>query len=230
MGALFRGGGASQMSDNGHGGTNGHSDGSAESGALSRWRRREPSVAQMREGYHRVVELMDALEEHFRKQDERSARLSDSMERVAGTLGQLEQVQRVEQGHVQTIADQVANVGEHAASISASLAQMPKSMQVQAEAVRTMLQRLEISQESDTQLMHSLQQLGRAVDTLGTSATVQVQTLERLNSAEREQHAALTTFVQEQSRRFLLVIIVATVLVVGALGALTVAILMQLGR
>jgi hypothetical protein len=97
---------------------------------------------------------------------------------------------------------------------------MPESLLSQAEAIRTVARSLELAQEADTQLMHSLQQFGRAVDTLGSSGTAQVDILQRLNAAQREQHQAFTALVREQGRRFLAVFVVAAVLAVAALAAL----------
>lgn len=197
---------------------------------LTRWGRREPTVAQMRDGYQRVVETMDALQEHFSKQDQRAEHLGQSITHLVGTLDQLAETGHNQQEHVRSIADNVSQAGRHAAAISASLSQMPKSLQMQAESVQTMLRRIEISQESDTQLMHSLQHLGRAVEGLNASGAAQVQTLERLHAADHDQKEALTSLVREQSRRFLIVMVVAAILVLGTLAALAVTVMLQLGQ
>jgi hypothetical protein len=196
---------------------------------LARSTRREPTIAQMRDGYQRVTELMDAMELHFRQQDARGEQLGAAVDRMATTLEQLKDTGCTQQDHIRTIADHVSEAGKHTALMSESLRQMPRSLQLQAEAVRTMLQQMEISQEADTQLMHSLQQLSRAVEGLSTSATAQVQTLERLHAAEREQKEGLTMLVCEQGRRFVFIIIVAAVLGLGALASLA-AVLLTLLR
>ncbi len=197
---------------------------------LARWGRREPTVAQMRDGYQRVVELMDALQEHFQQQDERTAHLGQSVERMVGILEQLTDTQRGEQEHIRAIAENVSAAGKHAAVMTESLSQMPKSLHLQAESMRTMIRQMEISQESDTQLMHSLQQLGQAVGNLSTSSVAQVQTLERLDAADREQKESLTLLVHEQARRFVIIIVIAAILGLGALAALATVILLPLWR
>ena len=86
---------------------------------------------------------------------------------------------------------------------------------------------LQVGQESDTQLTQSLQQFGRAVDTLGSAGTSQVEMLQRLNAAQREQHEALVTLVREQSRRFMLILVVGAILAVAALAALALPFALQ---
>jgi len=245
LGDLFRGGIGERWSGNGHNRVNGTAledrtadqvvpperDGSPNGTSprsLARWGRREPTVTQLRDGYQRVLEMMDALQEHFRQQDARAERLGRSAERTAGTLEQLAGSQQAQQEHLRLIAEQVSEAGKHAVAMSASLGQMPRMLQLQADALKMMLRQFEVSQEADTQLMHSLQHLGRAVDTLSASSTTQVQTLERLALAERAQHEALTLLVREQSRRFLIIIVVAAILSLGALAALALVVALQL--
>ena len=244
LGNMLRGEDVLRTSGNGNG--NGHADQPVgdqtastddppqahdeQSRSLSRWPRRQPSVAQMRDGYERVVHMMDTMQDHFQKQDERAEQLGHSVERMVGILEDLSNTGRNQQEHIRTVADNVREAGKHAAVMSESLSQMPRSLQAQAESVRTMLRQIEVSQESDTQLMHSLQQLSRAVDGLSTSGTAQVQTLERMNTAEREQRESLTLLVREQSRRFVVILVVAAILGLGALAALASVLVFRIGQ
>jgi tetratricopeptide (TPR) repeat protein len=184
------------------------------------WWRRSAKGVQAREVSLRVVELAHSLLQHFEQQDRRAAELAGSLNRVGGTLEQLAETQRAQGDYLRAIAEQSEAAGKNAAALTATLGRMPESLLSQAEAIRTVARSLELSQEADTQLMHSLQQFGRAVDTLGSSGTAQVDILQRLNAAQREQHQAFTALVREQGRRYLAVFVVAAVLAVAALAVL----------
>lgn len=184
------------------------------------WRRHAARSAQARETALRVVELAEAMQQHFRQQDQRAAELAGSLDRVGSTLEQLAAAQRAHGDYLRSIAEHTESAGKNATALTATLSRVPESLLAQAEAIRTVARHLEIAQEADTQLMHSLQQFGRAVDTLGSSGTAQVEVLQRLNAAQHEQQAAMTALVREQSRRYLLVLIITGVLAVGALAAL----------
>ncbi len=190
------------------------------SGLLSRWGRRQPTVAQMRDGYQRVIEMMDALQEHFHKQDQRNAQLGRSVDRMVGILEQLAQTGHTQQEHIRSIAENVSESGKQAASMSAALGQLPRSLQLQTDVVRDMLRQIETSQESDTQLRHSLQQLSSAVEALNASSAAQVQTLERLDSDGREQKQALTVLVHQQGRRFVVMSVIAAAIFLAGLAGL----------
>lgn len=184
------------------------------------WRRPAARSAQARETALRVVELAEAMQQHFRQQDQRAAELAGSLDRVGGTLEQLAAAQRAHGEYLRSIAEHTDSAGKNAAALTATLGRVPESLLAQAEAIRTVARHLEIAQESDTQLMHSLQQFGRAVDTLGSSGTAQVEVLQRLHAAQREQQSAMTALVREQTRRYLIVLVITGVLALGALAAL----------
>jgi hypothetical protein len=187
------------------------------------WWRRPARNAQRQELALRMVELAEALQQHFKAQDTRSAELTGSLARVGGVLEQLAEAQRSQGECLRAIADHTEAAGKSTAALTSALGRMPESLAAQAEAIRTVARQMEIAHESDNQLMHSLQQFGRAVDTLGSSGTAQVEVLQRLNAAEREQHEALSTLVREQSRRFVVILAITAVLALAVLGALVAA-------
>jgi len=197
-------------------------------GFLARLGRRQPTTPQMRNGYQHVIEAMEDLREHFRRQDERTEQGIRQVERMTGLLEQLALTGRDQEAHIRSITEHVGQVARQAAAFSESLGQMPALLRGEAEAVRAMVRQMEIGQESDTQLMHSLQKLSQAVDTLQAAGVAQVQTLERLHAAQSEQREALTALVREQSRRFLVIIAIASILGLAALAALVTTLALHL--
>jgi hypothetical protein len=198
----------------------------ASGGLLARFRRNDHRAAQVA-GYQRIAEMIDSLREHYRRQDERATRVEQQTERISGILQQLADSGRQQQEHVRAMADNVSQTSRHTAAMSESLSLLPPLLQAEADAVRSMVRQMDVAQESDTQLMHSLQKLGQAVEALNAAGAAQVQTLERLNAAEREQRQALTLLVREQTRRFLLIMLVAAILGVGALAALSAVLIVR---
>jgi len=193
---------------------------------LLAWRRRTtPDATAARDGSVRLLELIDGLEHHFEEQDRRAAELSRHVEQITGLLERLAESGARQQEGLNAVADSVGQVRQHTALMSESLGQLPPLFQSEAEALRQMVRQMDVAQESATQLMHSLQRLSQAVDALQAAGLAQVQTLERLSSAEREQQQALFLLVREQSRRFLIIIVTAAVLGLGALAALTATLL-----
>ena len=245
MGNVFRGGLSQRSHGNGHASPSVVKYASAAADAtllkeapingdhpslLTRLGRREPSMTQMRDGYHHMLEMIDGLQNHFHQQDQRAEQLGQHVERMVDMLEQLAKSGHSQQEHIHAIADNVSQAGRHTAIISESLSQLPDLLRDEAEVAHSMVRQMEVSQEADMQLMHSLQKLGQAVDGLNDAGTAQVQTLKRLSIAEREQREALTTLIHDQTRRFLIIIIIAAVLGLGSLAALVTTLVLQMGH
>jgi chromosome segregation ATPase len=190
--------------------------------------RRQPSRRELGERYQRVLELMDAMHTHFEKQDERAGQLTASVQQVAGALNELIGAQQAQGASLRTVADRVVAVSTHAAALSETLSELPGSLHAQAEAVQSLGRRLEIAQEADHRVANSLGDLGHAVDTLRTASTSQVEALRQLHAREQEQREALGSLVRDQSRRFLIIIIVAAILAICALAAMGITLAMVL--
>lgn len=186
--------------------------------ALAWWRRRQERQNQTREMAVRLVALADAMQEHFRRQDERAAGMTRALERVGGILEQLAETQRAHGECLRAIAEHAATTQRQTANLSETLARIPDSLLTQAEAIRTVAVQLDVAQETDTQLHHTLQQFSRAVDALGASGAAQARVLEGLSAAQQHQHEAVATLVHDLRRRWW--IAAAILVVVGAaLGA-----------
>lgn len=186
------------------------------------WRRRQAKQAQAREMSLRMMELAGAMKQHFHQQDERAARLAAALERVGGTLQQLADVQGSQGEHLASMVTHAEHSSKHAAQMTETLGRLPDSLVAQAEAIRSVGRQLEVGQEADTQMMHSLQHFGRAVDTLSSSGTAQVEVLQQLTTAQRQQQEALSTLMRAQSRRQLMIMIIATALSLIGLAALVI--------
>lgn len=212
-----RGESAWQDADGGPGG-----DAAAAGTALdSTWRRKGAAIPA-KDATQRLITLTDRMQEHFTKQEEQATEMSVALQRVGRVLEQLADSQRSQSEYLKTIAAQTESNGRHAASVSDTVSRIPESLLSQAEAIRAVADQMKSSQDADERLLQSLHSFGKAVDTLGNAGAAQVETLQRISGVQREQQTALTDLVREQSRRFLIVLVVAAVLGLGALAALVV--------
>ena len=197
-----------------------------EATAQTSWLRRS-GPQQMRDVSQRMVALADSMQDHFERQDERAADLARSLSRVSDTLENLAQSQQSHTDILKAIAAQTEATGKHTAALSDTVGRIPDSLLTQAEAIRTVGDQLQKSQELDGQLLQSLSSFSRAVDALGSAGTAQVQTLQKLSSAQHDQHEAFTALVQEQTKRFVIVLIIAGVVGVASLVGLIIALVQQ---
>ncbi len=162
---------------------------------------RKPRDLEARE---RVGALVESIQKHFDRHDERSAQLAASVERMAGILEQLADAQRRQGESLAGIAASADATTRHTAALSASLLELPAAVGSQADAVRGVAKRLESSNETQMHLAHTLHRFGGAVDALRESGQLQVQSLERMTAAENRQSDALTGMARTHSRWMLI--------------------------
>lgn len=194
-------------------------NGASSVASLLPWTRRQRSIEQLREGYERVLELMDAMHGHFEKQDRRAEELTAGVDRIGGTLVQLADAQRAQGECIASIAARVNDAAKYSASLSTMLLEMPASLQAQTEAIRMVAREMEATRAADAQF---LQHFSQATDALHDAGTAQVETLQRLHDAGQHQKDALQLFVRSQTRLLLTITIIVAVLGLGAVGALAV--------
>ncbi|MFN0137647.1 MAG: hypothetical protein ACKVS9_16200 [Phycisphaerae bacterium] len=206
---------------NKNGNGNGHVDRDLRGGSLSDWLpwpRKRASVNELREGYARMLELLDAVRGHFDSQDRRSAELNGSIQQIAGTLEQLAQHQRSQGSHIATMAGQIDAVGRASGPLIAGLIELPASLQSQADAVRSVAKRLETAHAEQAQVVDALSRFGDAGETLRQSGEAQVNALSRLHAGSQQLQDALTSAIKQQNRRITLL-----VAIVGGIGLVMLA-------
>lgn len=169
--------------------------------------------------HERVLELMDAMQEHFRRQDLRAEALAASVDRVGEIIERLAESQRAQGESIAVIAAQVTSAGQQTARLAYTLSEVPTSLAAQAQVVRSIAQSLDAARETETQMVQSLQRFGLAVDSLRETGSAQVEALQRMHTSDLEQTDALKGFIREQNRRHLVAMLVVGLLGVGGLAA-----------
>ena len=190
------------------------------------WVGRRQSLRQLDERYRQMLELADAIRDHFERQDERARELTAGVERLGCTLEQLAEAQRAESRCIASIAARMDEASRHTAGLSATLLELPAALQAQAEAVHAVARQMEASRASDLELVGSLQQFSRAADALRDSGAAQIDTLRGLHQAGEAQHECVAAFVRQQTRLLLIIALVVTVVGLGALCALAIVVRM----
>ncbi len=191
---------------------------------------RAPTKRELASRYVEVARLMEAMHDHFRRQDERAAALVDSVQQVTGTISGLADVQRHQSESIKTIAERVVAVTQQSGKLSETLSMIPGSLDAQASAMQSLARQLEIAQEADQRVATMLGDLSQTVESLRSGAASQLDTLRKLQEKESDQRDTLSQLVREQNRRFIVVVIVAAVLGLAALAALVTALVLIMNR
>jgi len=194
--------------------------GTSAAASLLPWNRRQKSLEQLRAGYERLLELVDAMHTHFNRQDRRAEELAAGIDRIGNTLVQLAETQRAQGECIAVIADQVDQAAKHSAKVATTLLELPAAVQAQTEAVRLVGRQMEAAREADARF---LEHFSQAAESLRTVGSAQVELLQRLHETSTRQREAWESFARGQTRLLLTITVVVVVLGLGVIGALAVA-------
>ena len=193
-------------------------DGTGErpAAALSRWSRRDQTLARLQEGYEKVTQVIDTMQKHLAEQGERTERIASSLEQLARAVADLPTSSRQQLEALEGIAGQLetANVRSH--HLSEALSELPKLTRLQAETLSGMKRQLEMATEHSAIGTQTMEKLGT---TLGEISTAQTRALQEINERTAEQNHHLARLIADQGRRFVWLFVVTIILAVGAIAA-----------
>jgi chromosome segregation ATPase len=180
------------------------------------WMRRrtdDRTTVALAEGQARVIDLIDSLQQHQKKQDLRAEEISSSLSQVATTLHALEQVGRDQVERLTRIADELHVSQERWGQAAAAIAELPRYAEAQQAALTAVARQMDGLANRDERMGASLDSLREAVTALGEATTSSSVAIKSLQMSALENHERVAGLVQTQNRRFVLLFAVTLVLV-----------------
>jgi len=190
---------------------------------LTRWTRREYTLSRLQEGYDRVLELMDAMHRHMQAQQDRTEQIATGISQLSRSLSDLPGITQQQVQLLSAIAAQLETTTVRTQQLSDAVGELPRVIRGQSEALTGVQRQLEMATESDAHLTSSLQSFERAINRFGESSENQAAATRELRLSSDEHQRRLGHIIEQQTRRFTVLMAVTAVLagagiIVGALA------------
>ncbi len=204
----------------------GDGDAGAErpAGALSRWTRRDQTLAKLQEGYERVTQVVEEVQKHLATQGERTDRICSSLEQIARSISDMPEIARQQGDALSAIVGQLETTSARTQHLADALGEIPKTARVQGETLAGIKRQLEMSGEQSLVQSQTMDKLGSAIGTLNEFNSAQVQALREMHAQAGEQNELLRKVISRQSKRFTMLFIVTVVLAAAAIAVAIVGI------
>ncbi|NLE59669.1 MAG: hypothetical protein GX616_15020 [Planctomycetes bacterium] len=189
-------------------------------GPLTRWSKRDQTLAKLQEGYEQVTRVIQEIQNHLVTQADRSERICTSLEQLARSANELPAIAREQSQTLETIAAHIEATGTRTQQMAESLADVPKLAKAQSESLIGINRQLEIAGEQRSLTCQTLDRMGSALGTLSTSSLNQTERLRAIGARTEEQVDLLTQMIARQNRRFIMLFAVTIVLACAALTAI----------
>ncbi len=204
----------------------GPGNGKSPSG-LSRWTKREPSLAKLQDGYERMLGLMEDIQNHMAVQGERGDRICNSLEQLAKALNDHPNTSRRQSEMLQTIAAQIETANSRNQTLVEAVSKMPELSKTQNESLGKLNRQLEVTNEQNIANNRTLDKVGSTLSSLGEANTSQSSALREMNEKTNQQNELLTKLIAAQSRRFTMLFVVTLVLASTAVIASLISVLLS---
>ena len=189
-------------------------------GPLSRWAKRDQSLAQLQEGYERVTKVIDEIQKHLATQGERTERICGALEQLAHSMSDLPSHARQQLETLQTMAGQLEAANTHSQRLTDAVSEIPKSARAQSETLNGIRRQMEMSGEQAVMTSQNLDKLGSAVQALGQADATQGEMLRQMQSVAEQQGTQLNAIIERQARRFVMLFAVTCILAAAAIIAM----------
>jgi len=190
---------------------------------LTRWAKRDLTLAKLQEGYEQVTRVVEQIGKHLVTQDERSERICTSLEQLARSMSDVPNISREQARTLDAIAGQLESTNARTRQLADGISEIPKIARTQAETLAGINRQLEMAGEQNVVASQTMEKLGTAIHMLGESNQSQAEVLKQMDTKAAEQNHLLTQLIARQSRRFtmlffLTIVLAAAAIALGILG------------
>lgn len=190
-------------------------------GPLSRWSKRDQTLAKLQEGYEQVTRVIQEIQNHLVTQADRSERICNSLEQLARSANELPVIAHEQAQTLETIAAHIEVTGTRTQQMAEMLKDVPKLARAQSDALTSINRQLEMAGEQRMVTTQTLERIGTSLGTLGAASQNQAEHLKMMSNRAEQQTELLTQMLARQNRRFIMLFVVTVILAVAAIGAIS---------
>ena len=177
---------------------------SPTTGTFSLLRRTKPNpqLERLEAEYAKVVNLIDAIQNHLASQAEQSRNIARSLERLAEGVSTLPDVSNRQLELLGSINESITADLDGKKRLEENLAQLPGLADAQREAMVSIDRQMDASRETHNRLAETLEGVGQSVARFGESSAGSSRVLELMRTDASAHAERVARLVEEQTRKF----------------------------
>ncbi len=169
---------------------------------LLRRSKSNPQLERLEAEYAKVVNLIDAIQNHLASQAEQSRNIARSLERLAEGVSTMPDASNRQLQLLGSIDESIAADIEGKKRLEENLAQLPGLADAQREAMVSIDRQMDASRETHQLLAQTLEGVGQSVARLGESSAGSSRALELMRTDASAHGERVARLVEEQTRKF----------------------------
>lgn len=186
--------------------------------------KRDQAIAQLKQGYDEVVDLMRVVRTHLSDQSERSQRLLELLRHMPEALQSLPETNRNQSRLLEVIQNHLDQQSRHATRFNESLTTLTRVTEQQTQILGVIQQHMDASAQTDDKLLGSFRAMNQTLENLNDSTRLSATNLRDLNDRAAADDRRMEQMMQRTSRQMTMLSITSWIMAAIALGVAVYAI------
>ena len=185
------------------------------SSILPRAGKKENQLAAMEEGFNRLINVLDAINDNVVQHRQQGTGFKESLGELSATVQRIPEALEKQEKLATELNEQLRNQANRQQQLAEMIGTLPELTQAQVDRLGEINEQLKSSTEADANIAESFKRFDQSTQGMLQNTAEQTTTLKEMTTTAQQSSELLTQMLTKQSRRFTILIIV---IVVGALG------------
>jgi uncharacterized coiled-coil protein SlyX len=197
-----------------------------ESTALSKHPKNDQQLTSIEEGFGRLVDVLESINDNVIQQRRQSADMTQHLEDLTQSLRALPESTE-SQAAMKDLTEEIRNQTLRHQQVAESIKSLPDLSQTQVDKLSEITRQLDASGETEIQLVESFNRAQQSMQGMESHSSAQTSALRDLNAASAHHSQQLQEMLARQNRKLIWCFAVLAALLVVALAAIAVLLLMS---
>ncbi len=171
------------------------------SNRLMPWRKRDQILEQLQNGYDKVLDLAESIQDHLALHNQRSDQVAELLMVLSKGIEDVPKATRQHAHTLASLAKQMEVENRQNREIVSAISELPRTAEAQKQGMDAIAVQVRASAAVTQKLSDRLDSVGQVVKLLGDALSEQVHTLRVVQQATRQQESQWVAVLDQHSRR-----------------------------
>lgn len=186
---------------------------------LRPWAKRDAAIENLQSGLSAIGELMSGIREHMENQSKRQDELLGYLSHLPAALESLPESNRVHAEALKAIHESMNRQSTQQSKLGDILERITEADGQNGRTLEALKDHVEQLRRHDEAVAQNLNQVGDAMENLGKNTATSAAVLEQMRDSATGRDTEIERILQQQTSRFTVLLVVATLLMVSTLVA-----------
>jgi len=199
-----------------------------ENSLVTREEKREQQLAAMEESFHRLVEVLESLDDNVAKQRQHTEELCERMGKMGEVLGGLPGNVAAHNKTFQELTQEMKEQAVRHKQVIETVKTLPDLNRQQVDRLEEIVRQVENSSENEARMTDSFNRFDNSLQGVLNNSKSQAQSLTNIGEMLGQNESRLQELVRRQGKRFSWLLVIVLIVALAAIGGLAAIVYMSI--